>query len=100
MAKMTIRVPHALLQDAAVARAKEILGDVQREHGDMVSNVSEKWDGNTCSFSLSVMGNDIEGTIVVGDSDLNLSAKVPFMATFFKGRIEQEIRKVAEDRLL
>ncbi len=86
-------VPHKLPQDEALRRIKTLLG------GEKISNLHEQWDGNTGTFSFSTMGFSVSGTLKVKSSKVELSANLPFAATFFKGKIESTIRERAESIL-
>ena len=102
MPKMNMSIPHRLSQEEALKHAKTILGEVKSEYTDKISNLHEKWDGNTGWFSFSAKGFSISGTLTVKPSGVELSANLPFAARFFQERIEKIksiIRKRAETLL-
>lgn len=99
MAKLNMAVSHRLTQDEAVKRIKTLLGEVKNQFTDKISDLREEWDGNTGKFSFSVMGSSISGTLTVKPLEVELSGNLPFVASFFKGKIESTIRERAETLL-
>jgi hypothetical protein len=91
MANFDMSVPHQLTQEEALKRIQHALAEIKKEHGDKVSNLSEKWTGNTGEFSLTVMGFDIAGKLVVNASNVAIDAELPFAASLFKGKIKELI---------
>jgi hypothetical protein len=96
---MTITVPHRLTEDEAVARVKTLLEDLKQRHGDLISDVREDWQGNRARFSFKAMGFSTAGTLTVTPAQAELDGSLPFAALPFKGRIESEIRRRAEELL-
>ena len=99
MSKLNITVPHKLSQDEALRRTKTLLGEVKTQFTNKIKDLSEQWNGNTGTFSFSVMGFSVSGTLVVKGSEVELSSNLPFAATFFKGKIESTIRERARSLL-
>jgi hypothetical protein len=99
MPKMTINVPHRLSEEEALTRIKTLLGDLKQRHGDHITEVKEVWQGNRADFSFKAMGFSTAGTLSVTPTEAELSGSLPFAALPFKGRIEGEIRKRAEELL-
>lgn len=99
MSKLNITVPHKLSQNEALRRIKTLLGEVKAQFTNKIKDLSEQWNGNTGTFSFSVMGFSVSGTLVVKDSKVELFGNLPFAATFFKGKIESTIRERARSLL-
>jgi hypothetical protein len=99
MARLKMTFPHRLAQDEALQRIKTLLGEVKNQFVDKISDLSEEWNGNTGTFSLSAMGFSVSGTLIVKPSEVQISGTLPFAALFFKGRIESAIRERAETLL-
>ncbi|MEN8211040.1 MAG: polyhydroxyalkanoic acid system family protein [Thermodesulfobacteriota bacterium] len=92
MTKLNMAVSHSLTQDEAGKRVKNLLTDVKTEFADNIKNLHEKWDGNVCNFSFSVMSFPVSGTLTVETSQVNLSGNLPFAAMLFKSQIESTIK--------
>jgi hypothetical protein len=99
MASFDMSVPHQLTQEEALKRIQHVLGQIKKEHSDKISNLTEKWDGNTGEFSLTVMGFDISGKLTVNASSVDIDAELPFAASLFKGKIKELIGGKAEELL-
>ncbi len=96
---MKIIVKHNLAQDKLLICSKNLLANLQKEHGDTISNIVQLWTEYTCKFSFRIKGIGISGYIYVNENDLLVEGKLPFAATFFKGMIEDTIRKHTEEMI-
>jgi hypothetical protein len=99
MPKLNISITHRLASDEALKRVKRLLGEVKTQFSDKIGNLQERWDGNIGTFSFSVKGFSVSGTLVVDQREIAVSGNLPFAATFFKQRIEETIRQHAEKLL-
>ncbi len=84
--------PHALGRAEARRRLQEKLDAIRETYGHQASELREAWDENTLSFGFKARGMTIDGTMVVEDDEVHLSAEVPFGVVLFKRRIENRIR--------
>ena len=66
---------------------------------DKISDLCEKWDGNTGIFSFEVMGSSISGTLTVKGDKVEVSGSIPFAMTFFRRKIETTIQEKAKSIL-
>jgi hypothetical protein len=99
MANFDMSIPHQLSQGDALQRIKQVLGEVKKEHGDKISNLTENWNGNTGEFSLTIMGFAISGKLAVNPSTVDIEAELPFAASLFKGKIKSLISDKASQLL-
>src|SRR3954451_255472 len=99
MPTINLSVPHHLSQDDAIKRIKQLLDKLKTEHADRISDLREDWAGNVGTFSFSALGFAVSGTAAVTPTDVQLSANLPFAASFFKTRIEETIRDRATELL-
>jgi hypothetical protein len=99
MPKMSITVPHNLSEAEALARIKNLLGDLKREHAGSFSDLKEEWRGNGGTFSVKAMGMGVSGDLNVQGDRVELAGNLPLAATPFKGRIEQLVRERMEQLL-
>jgi len=99
MANLNLSVPHKLSQDEALWRIKTLLKEVKVGFSDKISDLCEKWDGNTGIFSFEVMGSSISGTLTVKGDKVEVSGSIPFAMTFFRRKIETTIQEKAKSIL-
>lgn len=95
MSKLSLNIPHAQTKEEALNRVKKMLGRLQEEQKDTVSNVQEQWDGPNGTFSFSAKGFNIAGTIQVTENEVHLESDLPFAVSLFKGQIASMIREKA-----
>jgi len=93
MPGMRVSVPHNLGKQEALARIKNLLGELKSQYGDQIQNLQENWSGNRGTFSFSAMGFSVSGELVVEDRQVRLNGNLPLAALPLKGRIEGIIRE-------
>ena len=91
MPSLNLEVPHALGQEEATRRLKDRFGQIKEKHAGQISELEERWDGNTLSFSFKTFGIQIQGTATSGPSEVKVQTKLPMAAMMFKGTIEQQL---------
>jgi hypothetical protein len=99
MAGLEMIIKHHLTQDEALKRIKNLLGETKKDHGDKIENLEETWNGNVGTFSFTAQGFDISGTLIVKASTIELSGKIPFAVSLFKGKITRAIDDKAAELL-
>jgi len=99
MAKLDIRIPHALAQEEALTRIQGLLKKLQQEQKGTITNVSEKWNGNEGEFSFNAKGFELSGTLSVLEKEVIVNGQLPFALSFFKGMISQVIQEKAGELL-
>lgn len=99
MSKLSLNIPHSQTQEEALSRIKKLLGNLQEEQKDTISNVQENWDGPNGNFSFSAKGFNIAGTIQVNENEVHLESDLPFMVALFKGQIASVITEKANELL-
>jgi len=99
MANLNVSVPHKLSQDEALRRIKNLLKEVEMKFSDKISDLHERWDGNTGTFSFEVMGSSVSGALTVKGDKVEISGTIPFVMTFFRRKIEVAIKERAESIL-
>lgn len=100
MSKIHIDIPHNQTQEQAEARVKSMLKEAKSKLGDKVTNLKEDWSGNKCSFSFSVSGQNISGTINVTPTYISVEGNLPWALSLFKGQIEKAIKEHAKDVMI
>ena len=99
---ITITIPHRLTQAEARSRLQKGLADLKAQHAASIAQVSETWSGDQMSFKLTTMGQSITGRVDVQPSAVKLDIDLPWLlaafAEKFRPRIEQEGRKMLEEK--
>ncbi len=99
MASFKMNIPHQLTKDEALRRIKQLLEKLQLEQKSIVTNVQEKWIGDTGDFKFTAKGYDLAGNIHVQDSNILLEATIPFAVSLFQGKIKKMISSKAQELL-
>ena len=99
MSSINLNIPHSLSQEEALNRIKGMLTKVKQEHSDRIAGVQEDWTGNTGNFQFTIQGFDLSGMIQVNPSNVEITGKLPFALSFFKGKIAQLISEKATEIL-
>lgn len=99
MSELNIVVYHQLTQKEAGERIKGLLTQIKRDYGDNIKDLNENWSENSCRFSFTTMGSSITGTLDILSDEVHINGNLPFAASFFKGKIEETIRKKAAELL-
>jgi hypothetical protein len=86
-------VPHDLGRAEAVARLK-----ATAEWARGFSDLRGSWAGDTFTFSLSVQGIGVSGTVEVRDEALALDARLPLIAMPFAGWLPRVARTALQPR--
>lgn len=99
MSALNLNIPHQLSQEEALKRIKSLLTNLKEEQKDVISNVSENWNGEKGDFRFSAKGFDLAGNIQVNPSNVEINADLPFALSFFKGMIGSVITNKASELL-
>jgi putative polyhydroxyalkanoic acid system protein len=91
MPSLNLEVPHALDQEEATRRLKDRFGQIKEKHAGQISDLEERWNGNTLDFSFKTFGIRVKGTAVSGPSEVKVQTQLPLAAMMFKGTIEQQL---------
>ena len=84
MANIHIERNHSLGKAAAKKKIEEIASQMKSRLG-----VKYNWNGDTLQFDRS----GVNGTILVGDKDVQVDAQIGMMMSAFKGQIESQVRQ-------
>ena len=89
MSKIDIRHPHS----QPMAKARKSLEDVAAKLDDRFG-MQSRWEGDTLHFSRS----GVDGHIALAPDSLHVTAQLGFLLSAMKGSIEQEIRRVLDEK--
>lgn len=88
---MSIDIRHShSLPHAKARKAVEEVAEKLSERFDF----DYAWDGDTLNFNRS----GVDGKIALAPKSLHVTAKLGFLVSAFKGPIENEIRRVLDER--
>ena len=90
---MTVTIPHDLPKPEAETRVKGLISNVKDQFGDKVQGIQEDWQGDTGRFKFSMSGHSVSGTIKLLEKAVEVNIDLPFIATFFKGKIQSVIEQ-------
>ena len=89
MSRIDIRHAHSLPK----AKARKAIEDVAKKLAEKF-DMDYGWDGDILNFSRS----GVDGHIALGPDDLHVHAKLGFLTAMFKEPIENEIKRVLQER--
>ncbi len=88
MSRIEIRHAHSLPK----AKARKVVDDVAKKLAERFQ-MESGWDGDVLNFSRS----GVEGRIELAAKEVQVHAKLGFLAGMFKDSIEQEIRRALDE---
>lgn len=91
-----MEIPHPLNQQEAQDRIQSVLKNVEARFAGQVKDLKQDWNGNSGTFSFSVMGMPVSGTLTVNNGNVQLDSKLPMAAAMFQGKIKSVILEEAK----
>ena len=89
MSKIDIRHPHSMPK----AKARKAVEEVAKKLAEKF-DMEYEWAGDTLNFSRS----GVDGHIMLEPKGLHVHAKLGFLTAMFKDPIENEIKRVLQER--
>jgi putative polyhydroxyalkanoate system protein len=89
MSGIDIRHSHSLPQ----AKARKALEELAKKLAERF-DIEYEWDGDDLLFNRA----GVDGKIALAPKQVHVTAKLGFLVSAFKGSIEQEIRRVLDER--
>ena len=89
MSKIDISHPHSLPMTKARKSLDEVAAKLDERFG-----MSSRWEGDVLHFSRS----GVDGHIALEPENIHVTAQLGFLLSAMKGPIEQEIRRVLEEK--
>jgi uncharacterized protein YukE len=96
MSNLQMEIPHPLNQQEAQDRIASVLQNVEARFAGQVKDLKQEWNGNSGTFSFSVMGMPVSGTLTVNNGNVQLDSKLPMAAAMFQGKIKSVILEEAK----
>ena len=88
-----VTVAHKLTKDEAKTRVSGLLPALRTEFGGMVSDIQERWEGDTLQFGFKARGFSVTGSAEVRPSSVSVEYNLPLLARPFKGQFDSGIRQ-------
>lgn len=93
MPRLSLNVPHALEVPEAVARLRTRADSIRSAYQSQVTDLVETWDGDLMSCQFRVMGQRVEGALMVLPGEVQIVMDLPLIAMMFRGAIEARARE-------
>jgi len=92
--KFILHFPHELHPDEVHARLSSVIEEQLSAAGDS-ETASYRRDGDGCAFTSHQGGFCIQGKIVISETEVTVTAEMPWIAGFFQGPVEEYITRQA-----
>ena len=93
MENLTATIPHRLGRIEARRRIQEQLGELRKQHGNVLQEIKENWNGDRMDFSVSAMGQSISGNLVVQEQAVQVEVAMPWLLAMLAGTVKQQIEQ-------
>lgn len=92
---------HTLGQQQAHERVNNLLGNLQKQHADTITNPQMQWneDNTVMDFTVNILMAPVAGQVTVSDTMVSVKGELPFMAMMFRSTIETLIKQQLNDLL-
>jgi putative polyhydroxyalkanoate system protein len=93
MQNLTATIPHQLTRAEAKRRIQDGIGKFRREHGALLHDLKEMWEGDRMDFSVSAMGLSITGHLTVDDQAVHVEVALPWLLNMLARPVKQQIER-------
>ena len=90
---LVVSIPHRLGRDEALRRIKAGIAAARTNYSMLLTFNEENWSGNSLAFNLSALGQNAAGTIDVGDDQVRLEVRLPWLLSVFAEKLTPAITK-------
>ena len=94
---LDVSVPHQLGKDEAKRRVRDGVGRITT--GSLPMTVAETWQGDRLEFTLTAMGQSINGWADVNDSRVDFHVKLPWLLAKLADKLRPQLEQKARDVL-
>lgn len=99
MPKFSFIQKHQLSKNDAKIRLSKLVDELKVNFHSFMKNPQESWEDYTAHFSFEMSGGKIQGKVIVFDDEAQLEISYPLILTPFRGMVEKEIKRKAEELL-
>lgn len=96
---MEIIKEHRFTKQVAITKIDRLLTKLAEEHNELITSYSHAWSDDTMQFSLHARGFNVNGCIMVTDTNAILQVDVPLLLRPLEGGIRSTIEKIVDDLL-
>ncbi len=89
MPDISVHRSHSLPLDSAQGKVEEIISDIQKDFGNLVSDV--KWNQDKTVADIS--GKAFKGKFILNDSTVGIDVDLTFFAKPLKAKIQSQIEE-------
>ena len=90
---ITVTIPHRLGKDEALRRIKNGISEARTTFASILTLKEETWNGDTLSFRVSALMQEVAGTIAVGEHHVKLDVELPWLLAKLAKVITPAIKK-------
>lgn len=94
-----LEVPRRVTIDSAKGRISKALERLASENASLITDLTQRWDGYTNTWSFKGKGQKVTGKVLVGHNTVDITADLPFLLGLFKGQITDTIRDAGNTAL-
>lgn len=98
---VVVTIPHQLGRAEARRRIDEGIGRLTQQFAAM-GETRHAWDGDVLRFAVAAMGQEVTGSVDVGEQEVTLQVTLPgflaMIANKVKGKIQKEGQILLEDK--
>ena len=90
---LVVSIPHRLGREEALRRIKAGLAAARNNYSMLLNFHEETWSGDHVAFNVSALGQNAAGTIDVGDDQVRVEVRLPWLLSVFAEKLTPAIRK-------
>jgi hypothetical protein len=90
---LVISIPHRLGREEALRRIKSGLAAARANYSMLLTIHEETWSGDNVAFNVSALGQSAAGSIDVGDDQVRVEVRLPWLLSVFAEKLTPAIRK-------
>lgn len=90
---LTVDIPHTLTRAEARRRIENGFGKIGAQFGAGAGAIKHAWTGDTMSFAVAAMGQEISGTLAVLDDVVKMEVNLPGFLAMIAGKVKERVRK-------
>lgn len=99
MPKMKVTIPHQLGRLEAKHRIQTHVTHARRQHGALLGQVREHWDGDMMDFDASVAGTKVSGQLYVEEEAVRVEIDLPWILAMLSNALRQQLEKEGRQAL-
>lgn len=93
---MKIKLPHYTTRQKAKQKVEKLLQRMQKQHGHMISDLDQHWEGDVLVFGFKTKGMSTKGELEITDDEVKLAGSLPLLAKPFESKIKKAIEIEAD----